>query len=406
MSMVQAVQVLLPLAIFPYLIRALGLGQFGQLNYALAIVHFAVVIVDYGLTLTGTRDVSVYRHQTDKLSELFSAKWTLQLLLMLLLGLVLSICILIIPKWWELRWILAASFLLVPANMLLPTWLLQGMEAFTALAWFNFINRAAYALLVVFLVNGPDDMLLTALLNGGSALAAGLAGWWWAKKKFALKYRWPGLKSIVDSLQKGWAVFISSFSITLYTHSAVLILGFFASDKSLGIYAAVEKLILAFRLGLSSLFAVIFPRVSQLAANDGKALRAFLKKIQSLLLPLVGIGVLVMAVLAQPILHLVTGTHLPDAVNLLRWMAPIPVMVALNLAPYQLLLAHHHQKWYARVLLLAAVAGIVANLLLAPQFNAMGTGISVLLAEGIIAAGLLLGTEWRYRSLSLWRKSL
>ncbi len=406
MSMVQAIQVLLPLAVFPYLIRALGIEPFGRLNYALAIMHIGVVIVDYGLTLTGTRDVAVHRHEPHKLSLLFSTKWSLQLILMLVLGLVLMACTFIIPKWWELRYVLAASFLLIPANMLLPTWLLQGMEAFAPLAWFNLLNRASYALLVVLLVDAPSDLLLVALLNAGTALLAGLAGWWWVRRAYGLCYRWPGWMAIRASLSQGWSVFISSFSITLYTHSAMLILGFFASDRGLGIYAAVEKLILAFRLGLSSLFAVIFPRVSQMATNDPAALRAFLQKIQRLLLPSVGFGVLIMALLANPILKLVTGDDLPEAVQLLLWMAPIPVLVAFNLAPYQLLLANHHQKWYARVLLLAAVVGIGSNLLLAPQFEALGTGISVVLAEAVIAIGLLLGTEWRYRSLSLWRKSL
>lgn len=406
MSMVQAIQVLLPLAVFPYLIRALGIEPFGRLNYALAIIHFGVVVVDYGLTLTGTRDVAVHRHDPHKLSVLFSTKWSLQIMLMLALALVLLACTLLIPKWWELRYVLAASFLLIPANMLLPTWLLQGMEAFAPLAWFNLLNRASYALLVVLLVDAPNDLLLVALLNAGTALVAGLAGWWWVRRAYSLQYHWPGWIAIRESMSQGWSVFISSFSITLYTHSAMLILGFFAGDRALGIYAAVEKLILAFRLGLSSLFAVIFPRVSQLAANDATALRAFLQKIQRLLLPGVGLGVIGMALLAQPILQLVTGKNLPEAVQLLHWMAPIPVFVAFNLAPYQLLLAHHHQKWYARILLLAAVVGIGSNLLLAPQLEALGTGISVVLAEAVIAFGLLLGTEWRYRSLSLWRKSL
>lgn len=402
--MVQAIQVLLPLAVLPYLIRALGIAPFGRLNYALAIVHFGVVIVDYGLTLTGTRDVAVHRQAPAKLSSLFSTKWTLQCMLMLALGLVLLVCTSLIPKWWELRYLLAASFLLIPANMLLPTWLLQGMEAFAPLAWFNLVNRASYALLVVLLVHEPDDVLLVAMLNAGTAFASGLVGLWWVKKRYGLRYTWPGWSAIQESLTQGWSVFISSFSITLYTHSALLILGFFAGDRALGVYAAVEKLILAFRLGLSSLFAVIFPRVSQMASQDASALQGFLQKIQRLLLPAVGFGALTMALLAQPLLYLVTGEAMPEAVQLLHWMAPIPLLVAINLAPYQLLLAHHHQAWYARVLLLAAALGIGSNLILAPSLGALGTGISVVLAEACIAAGLLLGTEWRFRSLSLWRK--
>jgi len=57
----------LPLITFPYLIRVLGFEGFGLVNYALALVLFFVVFVDFGYNLAGTRDVAAFQNDTRKL---------------------------------------------------------------------------------------------------------------------------------------------------------------------------------------------------------------------------------------------------------------------------------------------------------------------------------------------------
>lgn len=405
MSVVQGLNAVLPLLTFPYLIRVLGLEQFGVFNYALATVHFLVVFVDYGLTLTGTRDVAVYKHDHQALNRLFSTKWALQFFLSLLALAVLAALVIWLPAWQAHPQLYFIAFLLVPANVLLPTWFFQGMQDFKTLAWLTFANKLLYVALVFTMIRETSQLELLMLLYAGCTLSASLVGWGYLRLKMKLHFQWPGWQAVVEALRSGWAVFISSFSVTLYSNSALLLLGFFADARSLGMFSVVEKVLLVFRLGLSTLFSVIFPKVSQLAAVDMHAMKLFLQRMQKWMLLGVLMAISVLLVTAPWLVQIITGAADPQTTALLRLSLPIPLLLALNLPAYQSLLAAHRQQWYARVMVTGALVGVSLNLFLAPNYFETGTAISILAAESIIVLGLLAGTEWRYPELRLWLKN-
>jgi len=406
MSAVQALNVLLPLFTFPYLIRVMGLDTFGVFNYLLALAGFLVVLVDYGLTLTGTRDVAMQQHDTAALSRLFSIKWSTQLLLLVPAFLLLAVLYVLLPDRNIDFSIWMLVFLLVPANMLLPTWFLQGVQAFQTLAWLSFLNKVLYVVLVFAFIRSSDQLWLLLLFYVGSQFLAALTGFIWVLRRHKLQFTLPGWRAVGDSLRTGWSVFVSSLSVAIYTNSAMVILGFFAGDRSMGVFSVVEKVLLVFRLGLSTLFSVIYPKVSQLAAQGLPQVQFFLRKIAIMLLVTMVLSILLLYAVAPPLVQLITGSADAEVLRLLYLLLPLPLLVAFNLPSYQMLLAAHRQHWYARVLVVAAVVGVSLNLLLAPSWQEIGTGLSLLVAELIIALGLIWGTENKYPELRIWKSNL
>ena len=404
MSMVQAVNVLLPIITFPYLIRVLGFEQFGLVNYALALVIFFVVFVDFGYNLTGTRDVAAVRGDSRALSALFSTKLTAQALLLLIASLLFIALVFAVPKLQRDWLIYMLTFGLVPATMLLPTWYFQGTEQFPLLARLQLTGRGVYALGIFTLVKSPVDSWLVPLLNSGTGFLIALVGMWHILRRDRLGLSWPGVAQSLASLRQGTGVFASSFAVTAYNYSALLILGSLGNDRLVGQFAAIEKILLLFRSGLSALFAVIFPRTCQLAAGGPAASAAFLRRVFRWLLPaLLAVGVVLIA-LAAPVLRLVVGSSDPGLVVLLSWMAWIPLLLGINMPSYQQLLAHRQKRSYTVVLISAAACSIVLNLVLAPLYGPLGTAWAVLFAEVVIAFGLLYATEVQYRQLSVWRR--
>lgn len=406
MSLVQGLNVLLPLLTFPYLIRVLGFEGFGLVNYALALVNFFVVFVDFGYNLTGTRDVAALRHDKQALSVRFSEKWMAQLLLLGLATLLFAGVVAAFPKLRADWPVYALTYGLVPASLLLPTWFFQGTENFRWLAWLNFINRSVYTLAVFYWIKAPADVWMVPLFNSSASLLAALIGIWYIFRKAGIQFIRPAGFHVWKSLRNGSSVFLSSFSVTVYTYSALLILGTFSSERVVGQFAAIEKVLLIFRVGLSTLFAVIFPRVCQLAADSITAATQFLRKIFGwliLLLAMAGVG---LTMLAQTILELVAGDTDPGMLSLMAWMAWVPLLIGMNMSSYQQLLAHQRQKFYTAVLVSASLGSVLLNLWLAPIFGALGTAWSVLFAESFITLGLLYATEVKYRSLAVWRKPL
>lgn len=404
MSFVQGLNVVLPLITFPYLIRVLGIEGFGTINYALALVNFFVVFVDFGYNLTATRDVAHHQHDKHKLAVLFNVKWQAQALLLVLSTIIFGLVVALVPAFNAHSSVFWLSYGLVPATILLPVWFFQGTENFGQLARLQLLSRGLYTAAIFIWVKQADDLLLVPLFNSAAAL---LAAFW---ALFSL-FRTTGIRPVriawsqmFASLKESSGVFISSFSVSLYSHSAILLLGFFGSEKMVGQFAAVEKIILVFRLGLSTLFSVVYPRLCQLIIISTNKARAFLRQLFGSVAIMVALACLFIWGYPQEIVQFVTGENDPEIALLLRWMALVPLFIALNMASYQQLLAHKRQRYYSSVLLAAALGSIALNIGLTPVFGALGTTWSILFAESFITFGLLFATEFRYRSLSIWRK--
>ena len=403
MSMVQGIQVLIPLVTFPYLVRVLGVEQFGLVSYALALVSFFIVFTDFGYNLTGTRDVAASRADRAALSVLFSTKWAAQGLLLLVASAAFSALVAVSVRLQEDWLIYVLTFGLVPATILLPSWYFQGTQNFHFLATLQVASRTLYAAGIFSLVKTPGDAWLVPLLNSSTALVAALTGVWYVIMKDGIRFAWPGFAAMFASLRQGAAVFASSFAVTAYNYSAVLILGTLGNDKLVGQFAVVEKILLVFRAGLSTVFSVIFPRVCQLAGAGSPESSRFLRTMSRWLLPALLACSVLLAYFAVPILQLAAGSHDPEMVALLRWMAWIPLLIGLNMASYQQLLAHRMQHSYTIVLVGAATGSVLLNLWWAPRYGALGTAWAVLFAEGLIALGLIFATECRHRHLAVWR---
>src|SRR5690606_20873513 len=79
LSVLQGLNILLPLLTIPFIIKTAGLDSFGLISYASALVLFFTVFVEYGFNTITTRDISIHsdnKEQTERIySEVLTSKF-------------------------------------------------------------------------------------------------------------------------------------------------------------------------------------------------------------------------------------------------------------------------------------------------------------------------------------------
>jgi PST family polysaccharide transporter len=73
LSMIQVVNILIPLIIYPYLILTLGKEVFGLTVFVQTVISYLIILVNFGFNLSATREISIHRSNTIKLSEIVSS---------------------------------------------------------------------------------------------------------------------------------------------------------------------------------------------------------------------------------------------------------------------------------------------------------------------------------------------
>ena len=108
LSILQGMNLLLPLITFPYLVRVLGIERFGLIMFAQAFIVYFSMLADYGFNLSGIREVSSNRNNKNKLIKIFSSIMIARFVLVLIGLIFLTIVVFSFEKFsqnWELYYL-------------------------------------------------------------------------------------------------------------------------------------------------------------------------------------------------------------------------------------------------------------------------------------------------------------
>ncbi|NLB63229.1 MAG: flippase [Fibrobacter sp.] len=402
LSTIQAFGYALPLLTIPYVVRVVGTELYGTAAFALAVAAFFTVIVDYGFNLTATREASINRSDMGYLSQLYAAVMSVKFILLLLGFSVLMGVSYLFPEFGGGFKILIAAYSVVLGQALFPAWLFQGLERMRAFTLFSVIPRILAAAAVFILIKKPADVFWVPALQGLGGIVSGLLGIIVAWKSLGLRLVRPTLSLIKSQLKNGWPVFLSNFGINTYINSNIVILGLVASPSAVGFYAVAEKLVSSVRGVLVILFQSIYPRAC-LRAHKGKSLQTYYKKIILMSALLFGTVALLMWFFAPQIIWLISGKYVPQSATVLKILAFVPVIVLLNIPPYQMLLMFKRNSELSFLVIAGAIFNISLNILLSRWYFEVGTAITVLITELIITLGFYI-IYWRKNIMSIFHK--
>ena len=239
LSILQGANYILPLIAFPYLVRVLGVDNFGLVAFAQAIIMYFNIIVDYGFNLSATREISLNKNNLQKVSNIFNSVMAIKLIMVLFSFLLFYIIIINIPKTSQYLDLYLMGFTMVLGQALFPVWFFQGMEKMKYITYINVLTKILFLLALFIFVTSESDYIYVLLINGTGLIISGLISLYIIHKDFQLKIELPSSNDLLYQLKQGWHLFIATAFGAMYRNANILILGIFASNMVVGYYANV-----------------------------------------------------------------------------------------------------------------------------------------------------------------------
>ncbi len=390
LSVLQGANYLLPLLTLPYLLRVLGVGYFGLLAFATAMISYFQIVTDYGFNLTATRELSINKSDKKKVVEIFSSVMTVKLALTFLSLIFLAVIVFSFEALRENALIYFLTFGTVVGQVLFPVWFFQGMERMKYITYLSVFSRFVFTVAVFIFVRTQDDYYMVPIFVACGTALSGVWSLVLIKKDFGVSFEWQGFYILKQQVLDGWHVFLSSLQSAVLASSGTFILGMFASYEMVGAYSAIEKLSKAMIGLFSPISQALYPTVSERLSRDKINGLSFLKRISAYTMCFFFLLTVFIAALSHNIIALVLGESLVGYTYVLQTLSVWAFFsIFNNFIGIQYLTALGHSKYYVKAFTLASMVAFALYFTITPFANIVGIIVGMLVAEIVLTAAML-----------------
>ena len=222
LTLLQGANYILPLLVLPFLVRVLGAEKFGLVMFAQSFATFLSVFVDFGFNISGTREISLSRNNTRKISEIFISIITIKIILTLAAFGVLYFAATFFDRFNTDPYVYLLSFGVVIGQALFPAWFFQGIEKMQFVSLINILSKTIFTILIFIFIKSETDYLMVPVYNSLGFIVSGIFGILISLRY--LKLTAPSLSLTLRLFKESYSLFLSNFALSMYTASNVFIL--------------------------------------------------------------------------------------------------------------------------------------------------------------------------------------
>jgi PST family polysaccharide transporter len=391
LSILNGLNILLPLISLPYILRIVGAANYGAYSYVYVLVQYLLLITSYGFNYSATKQISQNRDNPEKVNNVYNSIIACRFMLLgisIVFFWLLS-SLLLKTEVDKLMFLMGVG--MVIGDILNPAWLFQGMEKMRYMTIVNIISKCVFTILIFVFIRRASDYMYIILFNSCGFLLSGLSSTFIAKKQFKIHFSFPNRKDIKYQFKEGLELFGSTIGINFYSNVNIFILKFFVNDSVLGIYSAAEKIIIGLKLLSSPISQSLFPHMGYKFMNQSPkdSLQQLKRAAKPFALILLVLSVLTFA-FSEILIKLLGGKEYVEGNILIRIMSSTILLGGLNsLLGFSGLVNLNHQKDFLRGVFLAGITCITFLLIFVPQGGVQIAAWASVLSEAILFGVIL-----------------
>jgi polysaccharide transporter, PST family len=389
-----AAGLVIPLVTIPYLARVLEPEAWGRVLGAQGVAMLLVAIIDFGFSMSGTRQVAQAVTDGQSLKAIVSDVFSAKLVCTLLAGIVWLFFLELMPLFRGHRLILAVALVWGVAGGLNFGWYFQGTGRAVLFFAIESLARLIGVGATFLLVHRPEDESLALAAN---ALVVCLA----LVCTSPIAVIETGCPRI--TLRGAFASLLGGGHLAMYVLLASIrnscnrvVLGFLAGPTTVAIYGNAERVTDILNRGCDPASQVIYPIMCREVVTSLVQARRSLWRAAAFLGAAMGSGVAITMAGAPVIIALLCGSRYDQSVVVLRLLLILPLLKAASMTVNTFwALPLGFDRHLAPSILLAAGVTIGAAVVLVPPFGALGMAAAAILSETTFLFASAVFLAWR-----------
>ncbi|WP_267966206.1 oligosaccharide flippase family protein [Citrobacter portucalensis] len=390
MAISQGVNYILPLLIYPLLIRTLGIEKFGGVSLSIAVMQVLLLVVEYGFGYSATKLVAINHLDKNYTSQIFSkVKFARVILFIALIPLVFIS--LYVDSLRNIKELIFISLIAVFFNIFNPNWFLQGLGLMKVMALNSIISRGVVLVVVyiyVILLGKNNTAEITLILVLPYVIYSILSVSYLVARNFVSLYI-PSIGDVIEVLKDGCYFFCSTVATSTYTMLTPIVLGIVSGNSAVGIFNSANMVKQALAGLIAPLIQAVYPKINIInKESPDKAYRLsikFLKWIGSLFL----IITIPLLFFPEQLSNIFFGDKGEQISNVLQLMSILPVLIVFNtIVGLLVLIPQGKNKIYFKIIVSGGGGCILTIYPMCEYFGVIGATISLLIAEIIVMIGM------------------
>lgn len=284
-------------------------------------------IINFGTSQSGVKDIVMNKNDSRKLSDAFYTTISLRLIIFTVFAFIFSLLELAhIQNYYFYFFAIPLVF----SEVLNPMFLFLGKER---LAIFNITNLVCKILTIVailILIQGKEDAIWINFIIGGLNCIAYIFLIIWGISSYKLSYSKPQKNNLLNLLKSNFFLVGNNISVHLQQSLLIFAINIFGNPLWLGAYAICDKIIGAVKTLISTISNSMYPRAVDWYKLGEQEFLAYKRRMKNLISLSFLVFSILLSIFSPYVIQLLSGDPDENATNLLRIMAFLPFLAALN----------------------------------------------------------------------------
>ncbi|POP47702.1 hypothetical protein CHU32_00725 [Superficieibacter electus] len=369
---------LFPFITLPVITKSLGVSNFGILSIFLAAQQYMIMLVEYGFTLTGSRDIARAENKKQEQNVVTEIIYCRSLMFLLCV-----ICVgagAILTKYNENTVCYFIMIVSIFSTIFNQSYFFIGKEKTGFIVISSTISRILSIIFVLFFVKNKNDIDFAMLAYSFNIIIPNILSilYMVCKLNFSLFIRTTSIE-IKKRFKSGFDIFISNVFTNIYSSLTLVYLGFAKNPIESGYYSSADKLKGAAQGVLYPIAQAFFPRISKVDSKD------FFKlwfKSSCILVSFAIVLVMILILLSDYVYKIFLGAEFISGISVYYALSLSIISISFGIAFAQnLYLVRGQTKILRTIYLVVSVLHLAYMPLLVHIYGALGAALSVLLTE-------------------------